>query len=66
MLRLSMSKGGFAAEGYAVKGNTRVALAISGSGGMNFVTSIGNCYHDSASNFLTGQIKSRASCQILQ
>ena len=34
-------------------------LAISGSGGMNFVTSIGNCYYDSVSAILTGQIKSQ-------
>ena len=55
--------GGFAAEGYAkVKGKKipGVALATSGPGGMNFVTSIGNCYYDSApAIFLTGQIKSQ-------
>ena len=55
--------GGFAAEGYAkVKGKKipGVALATSGPGGMNFVTSIGNCYYDSVpAIFLTGQIKSQ-------
>ena len=40
--------GGFAAEGWAkVKGELGVAIATSGPGGMNFVTSIGNCFYDS-------------------
>ena len=52
--------GGFAAEGYAkVKGELGVAMATSGPGGMNFVTSIGNCFYDSIPClFITGQINS--------
>ena len=52
--------GGFAAEGYAkVKGGMGVAMATSGPGGMNFVTSIGNCFYDSIPClFITGQINS--------
>ena len=52
--------GGFAAEGWAkVKGELGVAIATSGPGGMNFVTSIGNCFYDSIPClFITGQINS--------
>ena len=52
--------GGFAAEGWAkVKGEIGVAIATSGPGGMNFVTSIGNCFYDSIPClFITGQINS--------
>ena len=52
--------GGFAAEGYAkVKGDLGVAIATSGPGGMNFVTSMGNCFYDSIPClFITGQINS--------
>ena len=38
---------------------SRVALATSGPGGMNFVTSIGNCYYDSAPAILNFQTKSQ-------
>lgn len=53
--------GGFAAEGYAkVSKNIGVAIATSGPGGMNLVTSAGNCFYDSVPClFLTGQIKTR-------
>ena len=55
--------GGFAAEGYAkVKGKKipGVAIATSGPGGMNFVTSAGNCYYDSVpAVFITGQVNSQ-------
>jgi acetolactate synthase-1/2/3 large subunit len=55
--------GGFAAEGYAkVKGKKipGVAIATSGPGGMNFVTSAGNCYYDSVpAIFITGQVNSQ-------
>ena len=53
--------GGFAAEGYAkVKSLPGVAIATSGPGGMNFVTSVGNCFYDSIPCiFITGQINSR-------
>ncbi len=53
--------GGFAAEGYAkVKGVPGVAIATSGPGGMNLLTSMGNCFYDSIPCvFLTGQINSR-------
>ena len=53
--------GGFAAEGYAkISRNIGAAIATSGPGGMNFVTSIGNCYYDSVPCiFLTGQIKTK-------
>lgn len=53
--------GGFAAEGYAkVKGIPGVAIATSGPGGMNLLTSMGNCFYDSIPCvFLTGQINSR-------
>jgi len=55
--------GGFAAEGYAkVKGKKipGVAIATSGPGGMNFVTSAGNCYYDSVPTiFITGQVNSK-------
>jgi acetolactate synthase-1/2/3 large subunit len=53
--------GGFAAEGYAkVKGLPGVAIATSGPGGMNLLTSMGNCFYDSIPCvFLTGQINSR-------
>ena len=54
--------GGFAAEGYAkVKGKKipGVAIATSGPGGMNFVTSAGNCFYDSVpAVFITGQVNS--------
>ncbi len=54
--------GGFAAEGFAkVKGKKipGVAIATSGPGGMNFVTSAGNCYYDSVpAVFITGQVNS--------
>ncbi len=53
--------GGFAAEGHAkISGKIGVAMATSGPGGMNFVTSIGNCFYDSVPClFITGQIKSQ-------
>lgn len=53
--------GGFAAEGYAkVTGRPGVAIATSGPGGMNLLTSMGNCFYDSIPCvFLTGQINSR-------
>lgn len=53
--------GGFAAEGYAkIKGKPGVAIATSGPGGMNLLTSMGNCFYDSVPCiFLTGQINSR-------
>jgi len=52
---------GFAAEGYAkISKNIGVAIATSGPGGMNFVTSMGNCFYDSVPClFMTGQIKTR-------
>lgn len=53
--------GGFAAEGFAkVKENKipGVAIATSGPGGMNFITSIGNCFYDSVPViFITGQVR---------
>ncbi len=53
--------GGFAAEGHAkISGKIGVAMATSGPGGMNFVTSIGNCFYDSIPClFITGQINSK-------
>ncbi len=53
--------GGFAAEGHAkISGKIGVAMATSGPGGMNFVTSIGNCFYDSVPClFITGQINSK-------
>lgn len=53
--------GGFAAEGYAkVSGNFGVAIATSGPGGGNMVTSCQNCFYDSVPVlFITGQINSR-------
>ena len=50
---------GFAAEGYAkVNGNFGVAMATSGPGGQNLITSAGNCFYDSVPClFITGQIK---------
>jgi len=53
--------GGFAAEGWSkVKNEMGVAIATSGPGGMNFVTSIGNCFYDSVPClFITGQINSQ-------
>ncbi len=55
--------GGFAAEGYAkVKGKKipGVSIATSGPGGMNFVTSAGNCFYDSVpAVFITGQVNSQ-------
>ena len=52
--------GGFAAEGYAkVSRKFGVALATSGPGGTNLVTSAANCFYDSVPClFLTGQIHS--------
>jgi acetolactate synthase I/II/III large subunit len=52
---------GFAAEGYAkVSKNLGVAIATSGPGGMNLVTSMGNCFYDSVPClFMTGQIKTK-------
>jgi len=52
---------GFAAEGYAkVSKNIGVEIATSGPGGMNFVTSVGNCFYDSVPClFITGQIKTK-------
>ena len=52
---------GFAAEGYAkISKNIGVAIATSGPGGMNFVTSMGNCFYDSVPClFMTGQIKTK-------
>jgi acetolactate synthase I/II/III large subunit len=49
---------GFAAEGYAkVKGVPGCAIATSGPGGQNLITSIANCYYDStACIFITGQV----------
>jgi len=51
--------GGYAAEGYAkISKNLGVAIATSGPGGMNLITSIGNCFYDSVPClFITGQIK---------
>lgn len=53
--------GGFAAEGYAkIKKKPGVAIATSGPGGMNLLTSMGNCYYDSTPCiFITGQINSQ-------
>jgi acetolactate synthase-1/2/3 large subunit len=49
--------GGFAAEAYSrVSKNFGVAIATSGPGGHNFVTSLGNCYYESVpALFITGQ-----------
>lgn len=49
---------GFAAEGYARKGqNFGVAIATSGPGATNLITAIGSCYFDSTpSMFITGQV----------
>ena len=48
-------------EGYAkVKNLPGVAIATSGPGGQNFVTSIANCFYDSVpAIFITGQIKTQ-------
>ena len=53
--------GGFAAEGYAkISGKPGVAIATSGPGGMNLLTSMGNCFYDSIPCvFLTGQINTQ-------
>jgi acetolactate synthase I/II/III large subunit len=53
--------GGFAAEVYAkVSGKPGVAIATSGPGGMNLLTSMGNCFYDSVPCiFITGQINSQ-------
>lgn len=53
--------GGFAAEGYAkIKKLPGVAIATSGPGGMNLLTSMGNCFYDSTpAIFITGQINSQ-------
>ena len=50
---------GFAVEGYSkIKNLPGVAIATSGPGGQNFVTSIANCFYDSVpAIFITGQIK---------
>jgi acetolactate synthase I/II/III large subunit len=52
---------GFAVEGYAkIKNLPGVAIATSGPGGQNFVTSIANCFYDSVpAIFITGQIKTQ-------
>lgn len=52
---------GFAVEGYSkVKNLPGVAIATSGPGGQNFVTSIANCFYDSVPGiFITGQIKTQ-------
>lgn len=52
---------GFAVEGYSkIKNLPGVAIATSGPGGQNFVTSIANCYYDSVPGiFITGQIKTQ-------
>lgn len=49
---------GFAAEGFArVSGIPGVALATSGPGATNLLTSIGSCYYDSTpAIFITGQV----------
>lgn len=49
---------GFAAEGYARKGqNFGVAIATSGPGATNLITAIGSCYFDSVpSMFIVGQV----------
>ncbi len=49
---------GFAAEGYArVTGKTGVAIATSGPGATNLITSIGSCFFDSIPTlFITGQV----------
>ena len=49
---------GFAAEGYArIKGIPGVALATSGPGATNLITSIASCYFDSVPTiFITGQV----------
>ncbi len=49
---------GFAAEGYARKGqNFGVALATSGPGATNLITAIGSCYFDSIPTmFIIGQV----------
>lgn len=48
----------FAAEGYArISGKSGVALATSGPGATNLITSIGSCYFDSVPTlFITGQV----------
>lgn len=52
---------GFAAEAYfKVKNIPGVAIATSGPGGQNFVTSIANCFYDSVPGiFITGQVKTQ-------
>lgn len=49
---------GFAAEGYARKGqNFGVAIATSGPGATNLITAIGSCYFDSVPTmFIIGQV----------
>ena len=53
--------GGFAAEVYSkISGKPGVAIATSGPGGMNMLTSMGNCFYDSVPCiFITGQINSK-------
>ena len=53
--------GGFAAEGYAkILGIPSAAIATSGPGGQNFLTSIANFYYDSVPGiFITGQVNSK-------
>ena len=48
----------FAAEGYSrITGKSGIALATSGPGATNLITSIGSCYFDSVPTlFLTGQV----------
>lgn len=48
----------FAAEGYArITGKSGVAMATSGPGATNLITSIGSCYFDSVPTlFITGQV----------
>ena len=50
---------GFALEGFAkVRDLPGLAIATSGPGGQNFVTSIANCFYDSVPGiFITGQVK---------
>jgi acetolactate synthase-1/2/3 large subunit len=52
---------GFAAEGVSkTSDQIGVAMATSGPGGQNLLTSMANCYYDSVpAIFITGQVKSR-------
>ncbi len=53
---------GFAAEGYARKNqNFGVAIATSGPGATNMITSIGSCFFDSVPTlFITGQVNTES------